>query len=280
MIQEKLQAALNNKELNNYIWKYAKQTINNEVMQPIKKLIDMTEPELKNCYDYCNAMLYNENSTTPGRFQLLNIVQEQRLKCNTVLFLRWLETEHNIPTYSFLESLHNFVNLNREAYSDIKSQPIKIVFNDELPAEYDKIPISTVIDGCLDRLGKYSKQGITLPFIAKLGIWFTSEESQDLTELDSHGKIKDKLELIKERHFLKATTKLHFSPKGLSYKQFRAMINLRSKKYSELTTEQLETLRNVILFSLEDEIHKHIDFWNSKKNEINKVAISKNYKLS
>ena len=49
MIQEKLQAALNNKELNNYIWKYAKQTINNEVMQPIKKLVDMTEPELKSC---------------------------------------------------------------------------------------------------------------------------------------------------------------------------------------------------------------------------------------
>ena len=47
---------------------------------------------------------------------------------------------------------------------------------------------------------------------------------------------------------------LLYTSKGLSYSALRSMVNLKSKKYSDLTTEQLLTLRNRILFALEADV--------------------------
>ena len=50
------------------------------------------------------------------------------------------------------------------------------------------------------------------------------------------------------------------------------MLLLRSKKYSELTTDQLKTLRNVILFALSDEVRFHINQWESRITQLKEVA--------
>ena len=56
-----------------------------------------------------------------------------------------------------------------------------------------------------------------------------------------------------------------------------AMTSLKSKKYSELTTLQLETLRNRILYSLESEINFHIKQWEKRLSQIELVLQSKGY---
>lgn len=100
-----------------------------------------------------------------------------------------------------------------------------------------------------------------------------------MTEKTASGEYREKAEVAKERLGLNPTANLYMTPKGLSFTQLRAMVNLKSKKYSELTTSQLETLRNRILFSLEDEVKFHINQWETRKNQIKKVCEAKGYTL-
>jgi hypothetical protein len=124
-----------------------------------------------------------------------------------------------------------------------------------------------------------NKQHITLTFILKQGLWFTTAESKDLTELDINGKIRNKLDVVKERLGLRPDTNILINPKGLTYSQLRAMINLTSKKYTDLTTEQLQTLRNRILFASEENIRLHISQWERRINQINEVAKYKEFTI-
>ena len=97
---------------------------------------------------------------------------------------------------------------------------------------------------------------------------------KDLTEKDADGKTRDRLEVIRERHGLKSVVPLYINPKGLNYTELRAMLNLKSKsrKYSDLTTDQLVTLRDRVLFFFEEEVEKHIKQWEERKSQILKVA--------
>lgn len=63
--------------------------------------------------------------------------------------------------------------------------------------------------------------------------------------------------------------------KGLSLAQMKAMITLKSKKYSEMSTIQLKTLRNRILFSLENDVKFHIKQWENRERQIKLVLESK-----
>lgn len=100
-----------------------------------------------------------------------------------------------------------------------------------------------------------------------------------MTEKTPSGEFREKAEVARERLGLKPSVNLYMTPKGLSFAQLRAMVNLKSKKYSELTTPQLETLRNRILFSLEDEVKFHIGQWETRKNQIKMVCDAKGYTL-
>ena len=58
------------------------------------------------------------------------------------------------------------------------------------------------------------------------------------------------------------------------------MLNLKpNKKYMDLTTVQLETLRYRILFSLEETVKSHIASWERRMEEIELVCENKNFKL-
>ena len=61
----------------------------------------------------------------------------------------------------------------------------------------------------------------------------------------------------------------------------RAMLTLQKKqKYSDMTTEQLVTLRNKVLLRLSREIDSHIYSWNRLRKQIELVAKSKNIDLN
>ena len=78
---------------------------------------------------------------------------------------------------------------------------------------------------------------------------------------------------------MKQNIKLKISQTGLSYSELRAMLNLKSKRYSELTTEQLLTLRSKVLFRFQDEIRYHMRQWNERVKQIVEVADLRGIKL-
>lgn len=279
MIKEKLAAAIakKNNDINTFVWKGRKVEVNGQLVQEEKKLVDCSEEELRTFYNHCESMLYNNSKEYPGRYVLLDIIEDQRMRCNAELFLRWLEQEKGTPRFTFLSSLRVFLDNNKEL--DTKEVSISEALVGGCPTEFARLPIDIVLEGCLDKLGKFNKQHITLTFILKQGLWFTQQESKDLTEKTPSGEFREKGEVARERLGLKPSVNLYMTPKGLSFTQLRAMVNLKSKKYSELTTPQLETLRNRILFSLEDEVKFHISQWETRKNQIKMVCDAKGYTL-
>lgn len=280
-LQEKLTEAMNQKQVDvtSFIWKGNK-TLDEtgKYKQSEKRLVSMTEEELNSCYDHCKTMLYNKDNQNPGRYIVLETIADQKDKVGAELVLRYLDQEKGLSRFTLLGTINKFLERNKEVLKNHKSV-IGDMF-DGLPNEFIKIPLNLLIDGCLDRLGAFNKKHITRTFILKQGIWLTPNESKELTESTELGNIKDKLLVIRERLNIKDIEKLYINSKGLNFTQMRAMLNIKpNKKYMDLTTIQLETLRNRILFNLEETVKDHILSWERRMEEIEMVAAVKNFKL-
>lgn len=282
ILQERLSQAIASKknDINSFIWKGEKREVDGKFVQDEKRLVDCTLEELQRNYDYCKQMLYNENKQKPGRYVLISIIDDQIQRCNCELFLRWLKTENNKDRFSFVSEIKRVLDTaDKNILENLNQIPIKAMVSD-LPDEYSSLPVNLILDGGLDKLGKFNKQHITLTFILKQGVWFTPEEMKDLTIKDEEtGEVRDRLEVVKENLALGNNIPLKVTPKGLTYSQLRAMTTLKSKKYSELTTEQLKTLRNRILFALRDNCKFHIKQWETRMKQLEMVAESKGFML-
>lgn len=282
VIGEKLKKALEDKstDVNSFVWKGTKKLDENgKYKQSEKKLIDMTVQELNACYDHCKTMLFNKDVKNPGRYLVLEIIAEQKDRCGAELFLRYVEQEKDISRFTLMNMLNSFLSNNKENLKGIK--PIISHMFSGIPDEFDQIPLSLLMDGCLDRLGAFNKKHVTRTFILKQGIWLTPAESKDLIEHDADGRPVDRLTIIKDRLNIKDIETLYINSKGLNFTQMRGMLNLKpNKKYMDLTTVQLETLRYRILFSLEETVKKHIADWEHRMEEIERVAEFKGFKLS
>ena len=302
ILGDALSQAINakNNDVNTYVWKGPKIDLNGHKTQTEVKLIDMDESKLQSCFDHCVSMLYNKDKENPGRYVLLNIIKEQRMKCNAELFMRYIENTYmtsnraKCPRFRYQEDIRTFLHNNEsllaetygivddgdgKLFDKIKELPIGIL--NGIPDDFAAIPIRLVIDACLDSLGIFNKKHITINFITKLPLWFTPQEMKDLTEKDANGKIRNRLEVIKERLNIKNNIRLIIDGENskLNYTEFRAAIQLKNKNYSQLTTDQLLLLQNKLLFYLEDEIDVHIKQWESRIAQIDEVRKLKGYDL-
>lgn len=282
IIKEKLTEAINarNNDINSFVWKFARQS---DGTQPEIRLVDATPEQLRTFYTHCKSMLYSTDKINPGRYVLLDIIKEQREKCNVELFMRKMESGSisadgkGYPKFMYWQNILDFKKKNPAYFTEhsFEESPISI-FTGKLPREFENISIGAVMNSCLDQLGILNAKHITFSFILNMGIFLTREELREFGTTDSQGNKRSKLELIKERLNLKDTVKLMIKPGGLNFAELRAMINLRTKKYSELTTEQLTVLRNKVLFRLENEVMYHASCWEKKIEEIEKVAKAQN----
>lgn len=277
-LKEKLQKALEDKEndITSYIWKFPKVRIGDSFTQEEVRLVDCGTYDLQNFWNHIKSMLYSKDRNNLGRVSLLKEIQQQRLKCGVELFLRYSESIGSSRT-AVLDAMRGGIKKNNINPVDAKFMLLSDVLG--VPIEYRSLPIEVVMEGCLDKLGKFDRRHITLSFILKQGLWFSKEENKDLTEKDEAGDERDKKEVIRERLNLSPNINFLLTPNGLSYKHFRALITLKSKKYSELTTDQLNILRRRMLYTLEDDVRKHIDFWEKKELELKRVAESKGIDL-
>lgn len=280
ILKERLEEAMASKknDINSFIWKGRKQEVNGEVIQEEIRLVDATEEQLKTFYAHCKSMLYNQDRQNPGRYILIDIIKDQIERCNCELFLRWLEQEKGKPRFNFLSDIRAILDNNRDTITDTKNVPISAIVGG-CPDEFKDLSISLVMDGALDRLGRMNRQHITKTFILKQGLWFQPQELKDLTVKNEDGTTRDRLEVVKERLGLKQSVNIFITPKGLSYTQLRAMIMLKNKKYSELTSDQLKTLRNVVLFALIEECNFHISQWEDRIEKLRKIADYLGYTL-
>lgn len=285
MLREKLTEAINakNNDVKTFVWKLARKS---DGTQEEIRLMDATPEQLNKFYKHCNSMLNSTDKLNPGRKVLLGIINEQREKCNVELFLRKLETGaicadgKGYPRYLYLQDLRAFIDSHKDQFptNELKNISIAACTNG-LPREFERISIDSVLSACLDTLGYFDNKHITFSFILNLGIYLTPAEMKEFTEKDKDGNTRSKLEIVKERLNINPTVRLTVKPSGLNFTELRAMIGLRPKKYSELTTDQLSTLRNKVLFRLENEVMFHIEQWEERIRQIELVAQSRGITL-
>lgn len=283
VLGDKLQEALDNRvvDINECVWKGPKV---NGVQKEIR-LVDATFDQLQNWYNHCQQMLYNDDIKNPGRITLLDIVQDQIMRCRAELLIRWLRAEKQYSNTKCLEDLRNLINNNKETLTSevIKTYPISNLMNG-LPLEYQDIPVQMVLDACLDLLGVYDNRHVTLNFIIKMGFWLTSNEmNKELFRIDeTTGKPKNRLDVIKEElHInLRPTQYLRVSDTGLSYAEFKAIYTMQKDKYSRYTSEQLRLLSTKILYRFQIQCEKQAKQWIDKADEICQVAHDKGWDVT
>lgn len=286
MLREKLIEAMEakNNDVNTFVWKLARKS---DGTQEEVKLMDATPEQLNTFYNHCKSMLYSEDKLNPGRYVLLKIIEDQRKKCNVELFLRKLESgsicadKQPYPRHLYIQDVRTYMNAHKDDFPSNELKNISISScTGGLPREFERISIDEVLDAGLDKLGIFDAKHITFSFILNMGVYLTSSEMKEFDEKDKNGKTRKKPEVIKERLGLKPNVELIVKPTGLNFSELRAMINLRSKKYSELTTDQLTILRNKVLFRLENEVQHHIQSWEDRIKQIEKVAEARGIELN
>lgn len=284
---EELEKKLSEKanDINSYIWKGPKV----DGVQEEIRLVDADFYQLQKFYNHCTEMLYNKDSKNPGRITLLDIVQDQIQRCRAELLIRWLRSEKQYTATNCLEDLRNVINNNRDRYNQetIKVYPIGEVMNG-IPLEFKRIPISLVMDACLDSLGIADMSHVTLNFIVKMGLWFTPQEMQK--SISEGGLYKKDPESKKAINRLDVVYKeLRVDPRirlridrttGLTYSEFRSMYRLKKDKYSNLTSDQLKLLSNKILYRFQDQCEIQAKQWQDKITEILKVAEAKGWDVT
>lgn len=276
-LKEKLTEAINakNNDVKSFVWKLARRA---DGTQEEVRLMDATPEQLNQFYSHCHSMLYSTDKLNPGRYVLLDIIREQREKCNVELYLRKLKegaftNGESYPRHLYCQDVLNCIRMNKEHFPQNELKNISITaITGGVPKEFSRLSIDSVVSGCLDTLGNFDNKHITFSFILNLGVYLTPDEMKEFNEKDKDGNTRSKLEVIKERLNIKPSVRLIVKPTGLNYSELRAMLNLRPKKYSDLTTDQLVTLRNKVLFRLEQEVNFHIDSWEERIRQIELVA--------
>ena len=176
-------------------------------------------------------MLYNDDKRTPGRYILVNIIDDQIQRCNCELFFRWLK-DSGKDTFVFISEIKRVLDdSDKEVLENINQIPLSAMTSG-IPEEFASLPIPLILDGGMDKLGRFNRDHITLNFILKQGIWLTSEELKELAVKDPNtGELIERLDVIKERLLPtvpKENIPLKITPKGLSYSQLSSMLSLRS----------------------------------------------------
>lgn len=279
-----LKQALDSKknDFSSFVWKGEKRKEGDKFVQDTEMIINMTPERLKECYAHCDRML---NSTDPkrlGRYNVLDEVNEQIKKCNIELLLRYFENSYirnenrtPIKRRTLWLSLRELMSNNPDI-EDWSKVPMNKITT-ELPSEFNDISVAEVLDGCIDVLGSFNKQHLTMSFITKMGLWFTKAEETELKGTSN----TDRLKTAKEKLHLPDKLVLRFSDKGLSYHEMRAMLTLpKQQRYSDMTTEQLYTLENKILPRLQKEIDSHIFSWKRLMKQFELVAKNKGIELN
>lgn len=282
LLRERLLEAQERKEndIKNFTWLYPKDRDNGNIQNEVK-LVSCTEEQLKRFYSHCNKMLYNDSKENPGRVNVLKIIQDQITKIGVELMLRDFESKNeNFDRFSFALSIDEFLEKNKDV--DSKVATIKNFI--KVPRKYEDLTLYSVYEGCIGKLGLFENPHITRSFILRMGLWLNKgtgdykklKEWSELNKLSSLNTMEKVYKYLRLREY----DKLRSNPTGLNLSQMKGMLEItHSKKYTDLTIEQLVTLRYRVLLDLRANVRSHISKWETLKHQIELVAESKGFKL-
>ena len=257
-------------DINQFVWKESSGT---EV-----RMLDMNQEDLQKAYNHVSDMLWNKRIYSPGKYKIKENIKKMEEDCNAELLLRYILYDLDIDILKTNRDLLDLINQFRNTNKIQDSDSVSAIF-DNLPSVFESVSIIKLVRACFDRLGIINKKIISDKFILSQGIWLTNDEKQDLTEYDENGRIRNYMEVIKERLFLN-NIRLYINESGLSYTEFRSLVKLEPfGKVSEVPTNTLKLLRDKILPLLDVNIDYHIAKWVDIKEQIEKVAEYKNIKL-
>jgi hypothetical protein len=169
------------------------------------------------------------------------------------------------------KDLLDYILAAKKQYEATDSNEISAIITG-VPTVFERITIGDLLNACFDKLGTFNKKLLSDKFILSQGIWLTDDEKKELTEYESDGTMRKWLDVVKERLFL-PNIRLRIDQKGLSYTEFRALIQMdKLPKISSLSTATLKLLRDKILLLLEGDLNYHIDKWTEILEQIKKVA--------
>lgn len=258
-------------DINSMMWKSKNGT---EV-----RLMDLSQADLKKCLKHCEQMLYNKDVYKPGKFVIRANIQKCWDSCNAVLFSRFLYYEVQNSSIKTNKDLLDFINYQRR-HRDVSVDDYITVLFDNVPPIFEKIKVGKLMDVCFDKLDVLNRKMITDSFIISQGIWLTDSEKRDLTEYDEEGNLRNRMDVIKERLCLNPEVKLRVLSTGLSYSEFRALVQLPAlPKIADLSTIALKTLRDKVLLLLDNDLDYHINKWTKLLDNIKRVAEYKNWNL-
>lgn len=257
-------------DINQFVWKESSGT---EI-----RMLDMNASELQKAYNHVSDMLWNKRIYSPGKYKIKENIKRMEEDCNAELLLRYILYELDIDILKTNRDLLDLINQFRSVNKIKDDDSVSAIF-DNLPSVFESVSIIKLVRACFDRLGIINKKIISDKFILSQGIWLTNDEKQDLTEYDENGRIRNYMEVIKERLFLN-NIRLYINESGLSYTEFRSLIKLEPfGKVSEVPTNTLKLLRDKILPLLDINIDYHITKWVEIKEQLEKVAEYKNIEL-
>lgn len=269
---EVLNKAITDKQnsLDNLVWKRADGTM--------VKMLDMSKDDLIKAYNHCYSMLYSTSRYSPGKYQVRKNIESMYENCNAELLLRYILNVCEISELKTNKNIVDLVNIYR-ADKHIKDRDYVTVIFEHLPSNFEKVTIEKLVRACLDSLEPFNKGLVSNNFIISEGIWFTEDERKDLTEYNEDGSLRNRLDVMKERLFLK-DIRLKIDPKGLSYNEFRALINLEPyQKFSTIPSSTLELLRDKTLLALDNNLEWHIQKWEKLLGDLKRVTDYKEIKL-
>ncbi len=295
VLGDKLNQAIKakNDDVKTYIWKGSRQIVNGERMQSTMRMVDMSEEELCNAYKHCESMLYSDNYDNPGRYVLLEQIEDQRTRCNAELFLIWLlypgegSTRQGIVRTSFFNMLTQQITAQAQQYAEDNMQKgegetnvntiAETLFkqwtlNDIMSSDeesftiFKTLPLNIVREACLSAMGKCIRKHITLTFITELGLWFTRSELMELNRKDENGKLVDKIQQVADLLNIKLKDPKNPNDrkglvlkiddrKGLTLKEFSAMLTFRKDRYDKRYSD----LTKVQLETLRDKVLLHLE---------------------
>lgn len=279
LLKERLKEAVEKKEndIKNFVWLFPKNRDDNNKQESIK-LINCTPEQLKTFHTHCITMLYNESKESLGRINVLKLIQDQSNRIGVELLLRSFEEDPKFDRFSFALSIDKFIEDNKDTIDPNISTIDKFM---DVSKKYENLSLQLIKEGCIDKLGIFDNSHITRSFILRMGVWLNNKEHKELKNFTTLNKYTSlsKIEVIKKYLKLRDTDNLRINPTGLSLIQIKEMLSLKTKKYKDLTTAQLNTLRYRVLFDLNKLIKDHITKWETLRNQIELVAQSKNIKL-
>ena len=249
-------------DINSFVWKSQNGT---DV-----RMMDMDADTLQKVYNHAQSMLYSDNKWTPGKLVIRKNINKAWNDCNVELFMRFLIHESNVG-FTTNKDLLDYILAAKKQYNASDSDDISAIISG-VPVIYERVTIGDLLNACFDKLGTFNKKLLSDKFILSQGIWLTDDEKKELTEYEADGTMRKWLDVVKERLFL-ANIRLRIDQKGLSYSEFRSLIQMdKLPKISTLPTATLKLLRDKILLLLDGDLNYHIDRWTGIIDQIKKVA--------